>query len=164
MSNINMSERIGNRKAVLEVSAIENGTVIDHIPPASLFQVIKLLRLDRVKSQVTFGTNLVSKRLGTKAIIKIADKDCEDNEISYIALVAPMARLSIIRDYEVVEKRQVEVPTHIEGFVKCGNPMCITNHEVIKTHFDVTTRGGELSLRCLYCEKITPQEQIEIIR
>ncbi|MCH5305138.1 MAG: aspartate carbamoyltransferase regulatory subunit [Rikenella sp.] len=154
-----------HKKGILEVSAIENGTVIDHIPPTSLFKVIKLLNLDQTTHQVTFGTNLRSERIGTKAIVKIADQYCADTEISYISLVAPTARISRIRDYEVEEKRQVEVPTHVEGFVKCANPMCITNHEPhIKTRFDVFMRGGELALRCRYCEKITTQEQIEIIR
>lgn len=154
-----------HKKGTLEVSAIENGTVIDHIPPTSLFKVIRLLHLDTTPHQVTFGTNLKSKRIGNKAIIKIADKYCADEEISYISLVAPTARLSIIRDYEVAEKRQIEVPTHVEGFVKCANPMCVTNHEPnVTTGFDVFTRGGELSLRCKYCEKITTQEQVEIIR
>ncbi|WP_300828150.1 aspartate carbamoyltransferase regulatory subunit [uncultured Rikenella sp.] len=158
-------ERKNHKKGVLEVSAIENGTVIDHIPPTSLFKVIKLLGLDRTTHQVTFGTNLQSKRIGTKAIIKIADKDCADEEIGYISLVAPSARINIIRDYEVAEKRVVEVPTHVEGFVKCGNPMCVTNQEPhVRTRFDVFTRNGELALRCKYCEKITAQEQIEIIR
>lgn len=153
-----------NDKKFLEVSAIENGIVIDHIPPSSLFKVIKLLRLDNIPNQITFGTNLKSKRIGRKAIIKITDKYFEDREVSYISLVAPQARLSVIRNFEVAEKRQIEVPTYIEGFVKCANPMCITNHEIIKTRFYVTTRDGELNLRCKYCEKITSQEQIEINR
>ena len=160
-----MSEQQENKKGVLEVSAIENGTVIDHIPPTSLFKVIKLLNLDQTTHQLTSGTNLQSNRCGTKAIIEMADKYCADEEISYISLVAPTARLSIIRDYEVAEKRQIEVPTSVEGFVKCANPMCVTNHEPnVKTRFDVFTRGGELVLRCKYCEKVTTQEQIEIIR
>lgn len=152
-------------KGILEVSAIENGTVIDHIPPNSLFKVITLLNLDRTRRQVTFGTNLNSKRIGTKAIIKITDKYCKDEEISYISLVAPTARISIIKDFDVVEKRQVEVPSYVEGFVKCANPMCVTNHEQnVMTKFTVYTEEGELSLRCKYCEKITEQEQIEIIK
>lgn len=153
------------RKEILEVSAIRNGTVIDHIPPSTLFKVIKLLDLDKTESQVTFGTNLNSKRIGTKAIIKIADKYCADDEIGYISLVAPNARISIIRDYEVEEKRQVEVPEYVEGYVKCVNPMCVTNNEPnVTTKFDVSIREGELVLRCRYCEKITEQEQIQIIR
>lgn len=148
----------------LQVSAIENGTVIDHIPPASLFKVISILSLDNVSNQVTFGTNLKSKRIGKKAIIKIADKYCADTEISYLALVAPMARISIIKDYDVVEKRQVDPPALVEGFVKCANPMCITNYEKMITKFVVFNQNGQLLLRCRYCEKATTQEQIEIIR
>jgi len=155
---------MSNKKSILEVSAIENGTVIDHIPTSSLFKVIQLLGLDHGSNQITFGTNLSSKRIGKKAIIKIADKYCEDNEISYLALVAPQARISIIKNYDVVEKRQIEAPSHVEGFVKCANPMCITNHEPITTQFTVTSQEGKLELRCRYCEKSTYQDQIEIIR
>lgn len=39
----------------LQVSAIENGTVIDHIPGNSVFQVIKILSLNEVEDQVLFG-------------------------------------------------------------------------------------------------------------
>lgn len=151
-------------KQILEVSAIENGTVIDHIPPSALFKVIKLLKLDRTEAQVTFGTNLASSRIGLKAIIKITDTYCSDHEISYLALVAPNARISTIKDYQVFSKRQIESPTDVNGFVRCANPVCITNHENITTHFTVTSSNGELSLRCRYCEKTTMQEQIEIIR
>lgn len=160
-----MSDAPVNKKSTMEVSAIENGTVIDHIPPSSLFKVIKLLNLDKTRHQATFGTNLKSERIGMKAIVKIADKYCEDHEISYISLVAPTARLSIIKGFEVVEKRQIEVPSYVEGYVKCANPMCVTNHEPnVTTRFTVFNEEGELSLRCRYCEKITGQEQIQIIR
>lgn len=60
-------------KKHLSVSAIENGTVIDHIPAQNLFKVISILGLDRIPNQITFGTNLESQRLGRKAIVKIAD-------------------------------------------------------------------------------------------
>lgn len=147
-----------------EVSAIENGTVIDHIPPLALFKVISLLKLDRTAAQVTFGMNLSSSRIGKKALIKIADTYCDDEQISYLALVAPTARISIIKNYEVAAKRQIEPPAEVHGFVRCANPVCITNHEAITTHFTVTSVSGELALRCRYCEKTTMQEQIEIIR
>ena len=111
----------------LSVSAIQNGTVIDHIPAKNLFKVISILGLDHIDSQITFGTNLESKKLGRKAIIKISDKYFEDADINRIALVAPDAKLNIIRDYEVVEKKVVEVPDVIVGIAKCMNPKCITN-------------------------------------
>ena len=143
----------------LIVNAIKNGTVIDHIPAKNLFKVISILALENIDSQITFGTNLESKKLGSKAIIKIADKFFLDEEINKIALVAPQAKLNIIKDYEVVEKRVVEVPESIFGIVKCVNPTCITNMEEVKTKFSVIVKN-EVTLKCYYCEKITLQNQL----
>lgn len=151
-----------NDKKQLLVSAIESGTVIDHIPASSLFKVIKILGLDRIRNQITFGTNLESKTSGKKAIIKIAGKFFEDDDIDRIALVAPKAKLNIIRDYQVIEKRVVEVPDTINAIAKCMNPKCITNFEKVTTHFRVVSKKP-VALKCLYCEKITGQERLEII-
>ena len=146
----------------MSVSAIENGTVIDHIPARNLFKVIQILRLERIDSQITFGTNLESKKLGRKAIIKISDKFFEDADINRIALVAPDAKLNIIRGYEVVEKKVVEVPDIIIGIAKCMNPKCITNFENVITRFSVVSKKN-VALKCHYCEKITNQENLQII-
>jgi aspartate carbamoyltransferase regulatory subunit len=146
----------------LEVSAIENGTVIDHIPANVLFKVISILNLDKIDKQITFGTNLISKKLGKKAIIKLSDTFFIDKEINKIALVAPQAKLNIIRDYTVVEKRVVEVPEEIIGIAKCMNPKCITNNERIVTRFQVISKS-KVKLKCHYCEKITDQDHIEIV-
>ncbi len=146
----------------LSVSAIQNGTVIDHIPAKNLFKVIQILRLDHIDNQITFGTNLESKKLGKKAIIKISDKFFEDEDINRIALVAPAAKLNIIRDYEVVEKKVVEVPDNITGIAKCMNPKCITNFESVTTRFKVISKKN-VTLKCHYCEKITDQENMQII-
>ena len=116
----------------LEVSAIENGTVIDHIPANALFKIINILGLDNQNdSMVTFGMNFSSKSMGRKAIIKISNRYCEDHEINRIAIVAPNASVNTIRDFKVVEKRLVKVPEYIDGFIKCANPKCITNAEDI---------------------------------
>lgn len=146
----------------LSVSAIQNGTVIDHIPANTLFKVIQILGLDRIDNQVTFGTNFESKKLGRKAIIKISGIYFEDEDINRIALVAPEAKLNIIKDYEVVEKRVVEVPDSISGIAKCMNPKCITNFETVTTKFKVVSKKN-VSLKCLYCEKITTQDNMQII-
>jgi aspartate carbamoyltransferase regulatory subunit len=146
----------------LIVNAIKNGTVIDHIPAKNLFKVISILGLQTIDNQITFGTNLESKKLGSKAIVKISDRYFLDEEINKIALVAPQAKLNIIRDYEVIEKRVVEVPDYIQGIVKCVNPKCITNNEEVKTKFTVVTKN-EVSLKCHYCEKITHQDRMTII-
>lgn len=147
-----------------EVSAIENGTVIDHIPSHCLFKIISILGLDRETDRITFGMNLESKRMGTKAIIKITNRYCKPEEINRIALVAPYARVNIIKDFKVAEKLSVDVPDRVEGFVRCANPRCITNNEPVRTSFDVLRHGdGDFTLRCHYCEKATVRDQIEII-
>lgn len=154
--------RIMKEPKQLSVSAIQNGTVIDHIPAKNLFKVIQILGLDRIDKQITFGTNLESKKLGLKAIIKIAGIYFEDEDINRIALVAPEAKLNIIKDYEVVEKRVVEVPDTIVGIARCVNPKCITNFETVITRFRVVSKKN-VSLKCHYCEKITNQENLQII-
>lgn len=146
----------------MSVSAIQDGTVIDHVPARNLFKVIQILGLDRIDNQITFGTNLESKKLGRKAIIKISGKFFEDNDINRIALVAPEAKLNIIRDYEVVEKKIVEVPDNIVGIAKCMNPKCITNYETVTTRFKVFSKKN-VALRCHYCDKITTQDNMQII-
>ena len=146
----------------LSVSAIQNGTVIDHVPAKNLFKVIQILGLDHIENQITFGTNLESKKLGRKAIIKISGIYFEDADINRIALVAPDAKLNIIRDYEVVEKRVVEVPDFITGIAKCMNPKCITNFEKVTTKFKVVSKKN-VTLKCHYCEKLTNQENLQII-
>jgi aspartate carbamoyltransferase regulatory subunit len=147
----------------LEVRAIENGTVIDHIPADCLFKIISILHLDRETHRITFGTNLESGRMGKKAIIKINDRYCMAEEMNRIALVAPMARVNIIKDFEVIEKHEVKVPDRIGGFVKCVNPKCVTNNEPVTTDFEII-KGAEIALRCRYCEKITYQGQMELIK
>ena len=157
-----MEIKDNKKKLKLKVSAIKEGTVIDHIPAKNLFEVISILGLDKIENQITFGTNLDSEKLGSKAIIKVSDKFFEDDEINKIALIAPHAKLNIIRDYEVVEKKIVETPEIIKGIVKCFNPKCITNHEKISTCFTVVSKDL-LELKCRYCEKITSKEQIKML-
>lgn len=149
------------KKLKLKVSAISEGTVIDHIPSENLFKVISILKLDKTKNMITFGANLDSEKMGTKAIIKISNKFFEDDDINKIALIAPNAKLNIIRDYEVVEKKEVKVPDDVIGIVKCFNPKCITNNEPVNTSFKVVSKSP-LALKCRYCEKITHENQIVI--
>lgn len=144
----------------LQVSAIENGTVIDHIPVHAVFQVIRILNLDESDDMVLFGNHLESRKYGKKGIIKVSNKFFEKGEINKIALAAPSASLIVIKDYKVVDKTVVEIPDHVEHIVKCFNPNCITNHENIETKFEVLKDEEALKLRCHYCEKTTSKENM----
>ena len=143
----------------LKVSAIENGTVIDHIPSQSVFQVIKILNLSEYKNQLLIGTNLDSNKMGKKGIIKVSNKFFKSDDINKIALVAPSATLIIIKNFQVTEKKNVEIPDDVEKIVRCFNPNCISNNEEIPTKFKVIDKK-ELKLRCHYCEKITAKDTI----
>ncbi len=148
----------------LNVSAIENGTVIDHIPAGVVSQVMRILKLEDIERPVLIAANLNSEKLGKKGIIKVTDKFFESNEINKIALVAPNATLIVIKDYEVVYKKQVELPKAIKQFVKCVNPNCITNHENFDTKFEVhLTDENKVKLHCHYCEKFTDQGNMTFI-
>ena len=149
-------------KEELQVAALENGTVIDHIPTEKLFTVVQLLGVERMTGNVTIGFNLKSKKLGKKGIIKIADKFFCDEEINRIALVAPNVKLNIIRNYEVVEKKEVRLPDILRGIVKCANPKCITNNEPMSTLFRVIDKE-RCVVKCHYCEKEQKREDITIL-
>ena len=145
----------------LSVSAIKNGTVIDHIPAEVLFKVVSILKLDTIDNMITIGNSLESDKLGKKGIIKLSEVFFHDSEINKIALVAPCAKLNIIRNYEVADKRVVQIPDEIVGIAKCVNPKCITNNEEVTTRFVVVSKA-EVKLKCHYCEKITDRDNIQI--
>jgi len=144
----------------LVVSALENGTVLDHIPAENVYKALEILNLTDIENQITIGINLTSRYFGKKGIIKIADKFFEDEELNKLALIAPKATVNIIRDFKVVEKKQLVMPEEIHGIAKCRNPKCVTNHQPITPWFKTIDNGNEVSLLCHYCEKITSSGHI----
>ena len=151
-----------NIRKELVVSAIENGTVIDHIPAGVVFRGVRILNLEAIGTQVTVGFNLESRKYGKKGIIKVSGKFFKRDQIDKIALVAPTATLIIIKNYKVTEKRQVLIPDEIHKLVKCVNPNCITNNQNVATRFLVIDKE-DLKLQCHYCEKITAKNNIDIL-
>lgn len=143
------------------VAAIENGTVIDHIPAEKTFHVVNLLGLQQLDTPVTIGVNYKSSKVGCKGIIKVSDKFFTDDEISRLSVVAPNIILNIIKDYEVVEKKQVITPDELQGIVKCNNPKCITNNEPVNTIFNVVDKAAGV-LKCHYCDKEQKIDKVEL--
>ena len=150
------------KKEELQVVALKNGTVIDHIPTDKLFTIVSLLGLKNSDLNITIGNNLSSKKLGKKGLIKVADRVFTDEEISRLSVVAPNVKLNIIRDYEVVEKKEVVMPDVVKGIVKCGNPNCITNNEPMTTIFHVLCKENGV-LKCHDCEKEQNKESIKLL-
>ncbi|MHC1604874.1 MAG: aspartate carbamoyltransferase regulatory subunit [Candidatus Methanofastidiosia archaeon] len=146
-------------KKELKVSAIHNGTVIDHILPGKAFEVVKILHLDTYPGTVTIASKVPSRFSEKKDIIKIENRALSQKEVSSIALISPNATVNIIENYEVKEKRNIRLPAIIENILKCTNPLCITNFENIDTKFNVKKKNP-LLLRCHYCERTMDEKDV----
>lgn len=145
----------------LAVAALENGTVIDHLPCGTVYKAVRILGLENTRSSVTIGDNLASGRLGLKGIVKVADREFDEADMNRIAVIAPDAVVNTIRNYEVVSKKRVSLPAVLVNVVRCSNPKCITNNEPMKTRFDVVK--GTHMLRCYYCNHPVSCEDAEIL-
>ena len=149
-------------KKELQVAAIENGTVIDHIPADKTYQVVRLLRLEELDTPVTIGYNLPSSKMGKKGIIKIANKYFTDEEINRLSVVAPNIVLNTIHNFEVVEKKRVETPSELHGIIKCNNPKCISNNEPMRTWFNVMDKAHGI-VKCHYCDKEQKMDEVTLV-
>ena len=139
----------------LKISPIKNGTVIDHINAGAAMKVLKILGLPREGSAsvISVAMNVQSKTDGMKDIVKIEDRELAQSEVDRITLVAPNAVINIIRNYEVAEKRPVQIPDVVKGIMRCENPNCISNaKEPIEPAFNVVSKKP-LKLKCKYCER-----------
>ena len=150
-----------NKKTERLVAAIENGTVIDHIPAQKTYQVAQLLGLLDTPNLTTIGNNYASEKVGKKGIIKVSDKFFTDEEISRLSVVAPTVKKNIIHDYEVVEKKTVDTPDELCGIVKCNNPVCITNNEPMKTIFHVVDKDRGIC-KCHYCDMEQDMSKVKL--
>ena len=150
-----------NKKTERLVAAIENGTVIDHIPAQKTYQVAQLLGLLDTPNLTTIGNNYASEKVGKKGIIKVSDKFFTDEEISRLSVVAPKVVLNIIHDYEVVEKKTVDTPDELCGIVTCHNPVCLTNNEPMKTIFHVVDKDRGIC-KCHYCDMEQDMSKVKL--
>lgn len=139
----------------MKVLPIKNGTVIDHIPVGLVFKVARILGilLDAPKSTVSLASRVPSTATKWKDLIKIEDRELDAREVNKIALIAPNATISIIRNMKVVKKTKVSFPTKVVGLLRCQNPNCITNaNEPVVSEF-ICENVDKQILRCKYCER-----------
>jgi aspartate carbamoyltransferase regulatory subunit len=132
----------------MNIDAIENGYVIDHIPAGMGMRVYEILNLSSLSCQVAIITNAKSQKDKAKDIIKI--NELIDLDLDVIAYVAPQATVNVIKDSARVEKRKISMPAQLKDVIKCPNPRCICNNEPISHIFKLTDEKG--TYRCLYCE------------
>lgn len=147
----------------LKVSAIKEGTVIDHIPAEGVFKVVDILDLKNHDNIVSVAANLQSKTAsGKKGIVKVGGKSLTEAEVNMISVIAPNATINIIKDFKVKKKEKVKLPEEFIGVIKCSNPRCITNVERVTTKFSIE-KQNPLKVRCHYCERSVESPDIEVL-
>lgn len=146
----------------LSVSAIKNGTVIDHIAPNQALRIIHLLSLTQSKSKITLGLHLPSKTMGSKDLIKIENRILSESEANEVVVFAPQATINVIENFDVIKKISTRLPKSMKRVFSCPNPACITQVEPVESHFDIHEQGKSIHLTCHYCEKSYNRDQVKV--
>ncbi len=146
---------------ILEVSAIEKGTVLDHLPSDKVMKIVSMLDF-HTNCCVTIGLNLTSKKQQKKGIIKIAGRDLEEAELNKIAILAPAVTVNTIEGFLVTKKKKIALRGIEPNTIKCTNQNCITNHQNVITKFNVIGKQP-LKIRCYYCERSLEEQEIEFL-
>ncbi len=139
----------------LRITPIRNGTVIDHIGDGLALEVLRIIGVKELDkdSTVSVALHVRSQKTGWKDIVKVENMELSPRKVNAIALIAPTATISIIREFKVREKRTVDLPDRIVGVLRCPNSNCITHQpEPVESEFEVARRTPVV-LRCVYCER-----------
>lgn len=135
----------------MNIDAIQNGIVIDHITAGRGMRIYELLRLDTLDASVAIIKNAVSRRSNSKKDIIKIDSDIAIN-FDVLGFVDPGVTVNIIRNGALVEKRRIDMPERLTNVIKCKNPRCITSTERAIDHvFKLSDRKNKV-YRCVYCE------------
>ncbi len=144
----------------LKISKIKDGTVIDHIPAGRAYEVVSILGLWKSNNLVLVAMNVESEKMGRKDIVKVEGRFLTNKEAEAIALIAPTATINIIKDYKVVKKSKVRLPSVVEGLLQCPNPTCISRVERFAISKFEVVRSSPITLRCLYCDERVREEEV----
>ena len=134
----------------MNVDSIRDGIVIDHIAAGCGMKLYRLLGLENLEAPVAMITNVVSRKLGRKDIIKI--DAVIDVDLDTIGYVDPGATVNIIRDGELKEKKRIEMPERLVNVLFCKNPRCISSCEQELDQIFCLTDRAKREYRCAWCE------------
>ena len=135
----------------MNIDAIQNDIVIDHITAGRGMRIYELLNLGELDASVAIIKNAVSHHAsGKKDIIKVDSDIAIDFDV--LGFVDPGVTVNIIKNGQLVEKRRIDMPERLTNVIRCKNPRCITSTERAVDHvFKLTDRKNKI-YRCLYCE------------
>ncbi len=143
----------------LKISKIKDGTVIDHIPAGKALKVLNILNICENNS-ISIGIRVSSSKMKEKDVIKIENRFLEKIELDKISMIAPRASISIIKNYDIIEKFSVDLPQKIMGILKCNNQNCITNSgEPVDSEFNLVS-SSPLTVKCDYCKREMSDNEI----
>lgn len=137
---------------MLNITSIDNGIVIDHIPAGYGVQLFNYLKLEKANFSVALIMNADSKRCGKKDIIKIANNI--DVNIDFLGLINPDITINVIENGKISRKIKLEVPEKVTNVLKCKNPRCITSIEGYIDHVFYLVDPEKRTYRCAYCDDI----------
>ena len=137
---------------MLNISGLANGIVLDHIPAGKSMDIYKYLSLEKFDCQVAIIKNARSNAMGKKDILKV---ECDINTLNLdiLGFIDPNITVNVIKDGEIVEKRDIYLPQEIKGVIHCHNPRCITSIEQELPHIFVLSDAEKRVYRCKYCEE-----------
>ena len=148
----------------LIVTKIQDGTVIDRISPGKALKVLEVLGIDsNYPYEVALAMRVPSNKMKLKDVVKIKGKALTKQDTQKLSFISPSATVNIIEDYQVKNKVELNIPDHVEEFIDCINPNCVSNtHEPIVSSFDVVSKNP-LILRCVFCDRIIEQKYLSRI-
>jgi len=146
------------------VTKIDEGTVIDKITAGKSLQILKILKInEQVENTIAVAIRVKSQSMGIKDMVKLKDRFLSEEELKKIWLIAPNAKISLIKDYEVSNQFRLsdrEFSNTFEEVLICNNPTCATNqNEPITREFSLMQRNP-LLVRCLYCDRVMVESNI----
>ena len=147
---------------MLNIGKIEEGFVLDHIKAGKSLSIYKHLGLDKNADTVAIIKNARSEKMGRKDILKV---ECDINtlDLDVLAYIDHNITVNVIKDGEIVDKKELVLPREIRNVIKCHNPRCITSIEQGLPHIFVLADERNEIYRCKYCEeKYTPKAESDI--
>ena len=139
-------------KNTLNVGRIEEGFVLDHIQAGRSMDIYKYLNLDKLDCCVAIIKNAKSSKMGKKDIMKI-ECPIDFMDLDVLGFIDHNITINIIKNAEIVEKKDLHLPAEIRNVIHCRNPRCITSIEQGLEHIFTLTDEEKQIYRCKYCEE-----------
>ena len=137
---------------MLNVGALREGYVLDHIKAGKAMTIYHDLKLDKLDCTVAIIKNARSNKMGKKDIIKV-ECPIEDLDLDILGFIDHNITVNIIKDEQIVEKKDLRLPKQVVNVIRCKNPRCITSIEQELPHrFKLTDKKNRI-YRCMYCEQ-----------